>query len=146
MIRVTTSHLFFGLGMSLASIAAGCVDDPQTSERNDEIVGGTATTIAQVPWQVALTTNSGFQFCGGSILNASWVLTAQHCVADGSSDMRVVAGVTRISQSSSGQIRRSTRSPGTRDSPIRPSGTTSRWSTSPRRSTCREPTPSRLRW
>lgn len=105
MIRVTTSHLIFGLGMSLASIAAGCVDEPQTTERNDEIVGGTATTIAQVPWQVALTTNSGFQFCGGSILNASWVLTAQHCVADGSSDMRVVAGVTRISQSSSGQIR-----------------------------------------
>jgi len=92
------------------SLGAGCATDGAASDESvgasvDEIVGGTATTIDQVPWQVALTSLSGFQFCGGSILNANWVLTAQHCVADGSSDMRVVAAITQISQQSTGQIR-----------------------------------------
>jgi secreted trypsin-like serine protease len=97
----------FCLGVSLLGLTAACVDvdDPELATQDDEIVGGTSTTIDRVPWQVALTTTSGFQFCGGSILNASWVVTAQHCVADLSSNMRVVAGVTRISQSASGQIR-----------------------------------------
>jgi secreted trypsin-like serine protease len=104
------SQFLFGLSLSVMSLGAGCVASDATSDElvgasSDEIVGGTATTIDRVPWQVALTTLSGFQFCGGSILNANWVLTAQHCVADGSSDMRVVAATTRMSQQSAGQIR-----------------------------------------
>jgi secreted trypsin-like serine protease len=104
------SHVSFGLGLSAMSLAAGCVVSGATREEPvgtdaDEIVGGTATTIDRVPYQVALTKLSGFQFCGGSIVGASWVLTAQHCVADGSSDMRVVAATTRMSQQSAGQIR-----------------------------------------
>jgi len=99
------SRVLFCMSLSVTSLAAACVDDPGVTTHADEIVGGTATTIATVPWQIALTTNAGFQFCGGTILNASWVLTAQHCVDGGSADMRVVAGVTRISQASTGQIR-----------------------------------------
>jgi secreted trypsin-like serine protease len=104
------SQFMFGLSLSVMSLGAGCVASDAITEEpvgasTDEIVGGTATTIDQVPWQVALTTLSGFQFCGGSILGASWVLTAQHCVADGSSDMRVVAATTRMSQQAAGQIR-----------------------------------------
>jgi secreted trypsin-like serine protease len=79
--------------------------DEEIGARGEEVVGGQDTTIAEHPWQIALTTNSGFQFCGGSILNASWVLTAQHCVTGGDADMRIVAGITRISQQASGQIR-----------------------------------------
>ena len=106
MIRVKPSHLFFGLSLSMMSFGAACVDgEPQLGEDADEIVGGTNTTIAAHPWQIALTTNGAFQFCGGSIINASWVLTAQHCVADLSSDMRVVAGITNKSQQTTGQIR-----------------------------------------
>jgi secreted trypsin-like serine protease len=105
MSRAKDSGFLFCLGLSLAGVTAACVDDPQVAAQDEEIVGGTATTIAQHPWQIALTTNSGFQFCGGSIVNANWVLTAQHCVAGGSADMRVVAGITRISQSSTGQIK-----------------------------------------
>ncbi|MBC7974460.1 MAG: trypsin-like serine protease [Myxococcales bacterium] len=101
-------NLCFGLGLSLISFGAACVDQAQeidVSVESDEIVGGANTTIAAHPWQVAITTNSGFQFCGGSIVNASWIVTAQHCVAGGNSDMRVVAGITRISQQATGQIR-----------------------------------------
>lgn len=108
--RLQASQWLFGLGLSIMSLGAGCVAGDASQEAAvgataDEIVGGTATTIDRVPWQVALTTASGFQFCGGSILSANWVLTAQHCVADGSSDMRVVAATTRMSQQSAGQIR-----------------------------------------
>lgn len=106
---VSHSRLFC-LGMSLAAstAASACsvqADEPDLSVQSDEIVGGVNTTIDQNPWQIALTDNSAFQFCGGSIINASWVLTAQHCVDGGSADMRVVAGITRKSQQSTGQIR-----------------------------------------
>ncbi len=101
-------NLCFGLGLSLISFGAACVDqaqDTDVSVESDEIVGGANTTVAAHPWQVAITTSSGFQFCGGSIVNASWIVTAQHCVAGGDSDMRVVAGITRVSQQATGQIR-----------------------------------------
>ena len=104
--HVQRSRLVLCLGLSL-SLGSACMamDEDEIGSRDDEIVGGTNTTIAQHPWQIALTSNSGFQFCGGSILNASWVLTAQHCVTGGDADMRVVAGITRKSQQSTGQIR-----------------------------------------
>lgn len=92
--------------LGLAALApAACVHGEEIGADEYEIVGGDDTTITQHPWQIALTTNSGFQFCGGSILNPSWVLTAAHCVVGGDADMRVVAGITRVSQQSSGQIR-----------------------------------------
>lgn len=96
------------LPLSLAAQACAVVDADEPAALGvtaDEIVGGVNTTIDQNPWQIALTSNAAFQFCGGSILNASWVLTAQHCVAGGDADMRVVAGITRKSLQSSGQIR-----------------------------------------
>jgi secreted trypsin-like serine protease len=74
-----------------------------------EIVGGTNTTISANPWQVSLQSSSGSHFCGGSVLNANWILTAQHCVKSGgsiSTPGRVAAGSTTLSgMSTSGQIR-----------------------------------------
>jgi secreted trypsin-like serine protease len=107
--RISQSKWMFCLGLSIAAQSAACaVDDSgelELSAEDSEIVGGTNTTIAQNPWQIALTTNAAFQFCGGSIVSASWVLTAQHCVDGGNADMRVVAGITQKSQQASGQIR-----------------------------------------
>jgi secreted trypsin-like serine protease len=95
------------LGLSLAVTSACALDEgaDEIGAASDPIVGGNDTTIDQHPWQIALTTNAGFQFCGGSILNPNWVVTAQHCVTGGNADMRVVAGITRKSQQSTGQIR-----------------------------------------
>ncbi len=94
------------------SLLVGCgsesIEEKQTQEPVEsttrEIVGGTNTTIGANPWQVSLQTSSGFHFCGGSVLNENWILTAQHCV-ESSAPNRVVAGSTKISTSSSGQIR-----------------------------------------
>jgi secreted trypsin-like serine protease len=80
---------------------------PALTEAGQEIVGGTATTISANPWQVSLQDSTGFHFCGGSVLNANWILTAQHCVNNGSGTLskpaRVEAGTTTIS--GSGQVR-----------------------------------------
>lgn len=102
---------------AVSLLLIGC--GPQTPEEqrpqpeapaatSQEIVGGANTTIAQNPWQVSLQSSSGSHFCGGSIIDESWVLTAQHCVNSGGSISkpgRVVAGITKRSGSGAGQIR-----------------------------------------
>ncbi|XP_078366044.1 MAM and LDL-receptor class A domain-containing protein 1-like [Oculina patagonica] len=44
------------------------------------IVGGTIAPINSWPWQVMITDNSGNQFCGGSLVDPYWVVTAAHCL------------------------------------------------------------------
>ncbi|KAM9247103.1 trypsin I-P1-like [Leptosomus discolor] len=44
---------------------------------DDKIVGGYTCAANSVPYQVSL--NSGFHFCGGSLINSQWVLSAAHC-------------------------------------------------------------------
>ncbi len=69
------------------------------------IVGGAATTIGAHPWQVSLQSGWGGHFCGGSIVAADWVVTAQHCVeGESAGNLTVVAGITRLSQSNQGQV------------------------------------------
>jgi secreted trypsin-like serine protease len=47
----------------------------------------------EFPWVVYLTDSSGFQFCGGTVVAATKVLTAAHCLANQRADnLRVVVG------------------------------------------------------
>jgi secreted trypsin-like serine protease len=52
--------------------------EPRRTNVSANIIGGTPAKIEQIPHQALLLTNNEF-FCGGSLLNFEWVLTAAHC-------------------------------------------------------------------
>ncbi|XP_040191913.1 chymotrypsinogen B-like [Rana temporaria] len=43
------------------------------------IISGYAAIPGSWPWQVSLQDRPSFHFCGGSLLNSLWVVTAAHC-------------------------------------------------------------------
>ncbi|XP_034409224.1 trypsin-2-like isoform X2 [Cyclopterus lumpus] len=44
---------------------------------DDRIVGGYECGAHSQPWQVSL--NTGYHFCGGSLINDRWIASAAHC-------------------------------------------------------------------
>ncbi|XP_066474140.1 trypsin I-P38-like [Tiliqua scincoides] len=50
---------------------------PIDDDDDDKIVGGYTCQKHSVPYQVSL--NSGYHFCGGSLINNQWVVSAAHC-------------------------------------------------------------------
>ena len=99
-----------GTALLAASVGPSAAMGVGSSE-SERIVGGTATTIQEWPWQVALTLNPSShegnaldrQICGGSLVTPRIVLSAAHCFFDGSwsppSDYAIVSGRTRLSSS-----------------------------------------------
>ncbi|KAI1289216.1 Trypsin-1 [Halotydeus destructor] len=76
-----------------------------------KIVGGRSALMGEFPWQVSLQTTkyggSPSHYCGGTILNSDWVVTASHCV-DGfsSNEIQVVAGAFDLKRAFPGMVAR----------------------------------------
>ena len=55
---------------------SGCGRRPNVEA---DIVGGTIAPTGAWPWLVSMR-YGGSHTCGGSLINANWVITAAHCV------------------------------------------------------------------
>lgn len=92
---------------SAGALAAQQPVEPQ----GPRIVGGQEAIPGAWPWQVALIQAGGdlyfHQYCGGSLIDEEWVLTAAHC-ADGAlpSQIEIAVGVHDLSQPEPGFQRR----------------------------------------
>lgn len=64
---------------------------------NPRIINGDPARLGQFPWQAAVYVNGddGAWFCGGTIIDQEWVLTAGHCV-DGGRSARILVGSVEL--------------------------------------------------
>ncbi|XP_043277368.1 trypsin-1-like [Venturia canescens] len=79
------------------AIVALCRGSPMSRGFGGRIVNGQDAQEGEFPYQVSLQTMRSFHFCGGSVLNKNYVLTAAHCVHGKSpSEIKVIAGTTDL--------------------------------------------------
>ncbi|XP_067275434.1 zgc:100868 [Pseudorasbora parva] len=99
-----------GVAFAVSLLMRGC--DAQLNvcgkpRLNTKIVGGQDAVAGTWPWQVSLQDSTG-HFCGGSLINNQWVLTAAHCFSSTStSGLTVKLGLLTQQDTSGNTVTRS---------------------------------------
>ncbi|MPY65032.1 S1 family peptidase [Streptomyces spongiae] len=84
-----------GAAVAAAAAATALLSAPSAVAAPNPIVGGTTTTASAYPYVMQITDSSQNQFCGGTLVSATKVVTAAHCMVDETtSSVRVVGGRT----------------------------------------------------
>ena len=106
-------------GVRFAALALALLASPGVAlgDGGADIVGGSSTTVEEWPWQVAIASppdgRDGFdrQFCGGSLVSPTAVVTAAHCVYDSEEagflppeEFSAITGRTVLSSSAGAEI------------------------------------------
>ncbi|XP_030332512.1 coagulation factor X-like [Strigops habroptila] len=73
------------------TLRPGSETNSNTQYVNTRIVGGDECLLGECPWQAVLLNEEGEEFCGGTILNENFILTAAHCMNQ-SKEIKVVVG------------------------------------------------------
>lgn len=80
--------------------------DSQTARKKiHKIIGGKPASINKHPWMAALIdTSDNQQFCGGSLIRDTWVVTAAHCVENVKPDqVKILLGSASLKDRSGGK-------------------------------------------
>jgi secreted trypsin-like serine protease len=67
------------LGSALFITAAGCLEQEQLATQSEPVIGGQTANAGEYPWQAQLSAPGFAHWCGGSLVNDRWVVTAAHC-------------------------------------------------------------------
>ena len=81
---MTRAYLFASRLLLIAGLAGGLCSPALGETDTDMITGGKEASEGKFPWQVRLysSMDDKIGFCGGSIIDDTWVLTAAHCLLD----------------------------------------------------------------